>query len=333
MMELRRRPARVLTSFRSQAVMVLVVIVLWLIGSRNLVVTHLPLIGRLAPLDSWWMMWRHFFASWSPNGVGTGSPGMPGYAVLAFAGTFVLGRMGILVRLMLIFAIPVGAIGVSRLLKGRVSNRARLIGALAYMALPLGLDMISQGRVDVLLVVAGLPFIVRRLFELMNVPGFRTQPYGEPVTFGHRDWRTTLSGQRMIAVMLVAILTAMAPATLIVVTLIVLGVFLARLFETDEGVNTSGPWRFLGSIWLNVAILLLPLSVDVGLAGRRALGVFGLARGPWSVPSFLNLLRGADGGFDCPGPVGCCRAWRSSDSCSAEVSGAASPRRRRRSRP
>jgi len=87
--------------------------------------------------------------------------------------------MGILVRLMLIFAIPVGAIGVSRLLKGRVSNRARLIGALAYMALPLGLDMISQGRVDVLLVVAGLPFIVRRLFELMNVPGFRTQPYGE----------------------------------------------------------------------------------------------------------------------------------------------------------
>jgi len=98
--------------------MVLVVIVLWLIGSRNLVVTHLPLIGRLAPLDSWWMMWRHFFASWSPNGVGTGSPGMPGYAVLAFAGTFVLGRMGILVRLMLIFAIPVGAIGVSRLLKG-----------------------------------------------------------------------------------------------------------------------------------------------------------------------------------------------------------------------
>jgi len=81
------------------------------------------------------MMWRHFFASWSPNGVGTGSPGMPGYAVLAFAGTFVLGRMGILPRLALIFAIPVGAIGISRLLKGRVSNRARLIAALAYLSL------------------------------------------------------------------------------------------------------------------------------------------------------------------------------------------------------
>ena len=48
-----------------------VVVVLWLIGSRNLVATHLPLVGRLAPLDSWWTTWRHFFASWSTNGVGT----------------------------------------------------------------------------------------------------------------------------------------------------------------------------------------------------------------------------------------------------------------------
>ncbi len=297
MLELRRRPSRILTSFRSQAAVVLVVIVLWLIGSRNLVVTHLPLIGRLAPLDSWWTMWRHFFASWSPNGVGTGSPGMPGYAVLAFAGTFVLGRMGILPRLALVFAIPIGAIGISRLLRGRVSNRARVIAAIAYMALPLGLDMVSQGRIDVLLVVAGLPFVVRRLFELMDVPGFRTQPYTGAVAFGHRGWRTTYAGQRMVAVMLIATLTALAPATLVVVTLIVLGVLLARLFESDEGVNTSHPWRFLGSLWLNVAILLLPLAIDVGLAGRRALGVFGLARGPWSVPSFFELLRGADGGF------------------------------------
>ena len=57
--------------------------------------------------------------------------------------------------------------------------------------MPLGLNMISQGRVDVLVAVAGLPFIVRRIFELMDVPGFRTQPYSEPVPFGHRGWRRT----------------------------------------------------------------------------------------------------------------------------------------------
>ncbi len=297
MHETRRRPSRVLTSFRSQAAFVLVVIVLWLIGSRNLVVTHLPLIGRLAPLDSWWSMWRHFFASWSPNGVGTGSPGAPGYAVLALAGTFVFGRMGILPRLALIFAIPVGAIGVSQLLRGRVSNRARVIASVSYMALPLGLDMISQGRIDVTVVVAGLPFIVRRIFELMDVAGFRTEPYAAPVQFGHRGWRTTLAGQRMVCVMVIALLTAMSPATLVAVGLIVAGVVVARLFERDENSTFSRPWRFLGSIWLNVAILLLPLTVDVALAGSRAFGVFGLVRGPWSTPSFAALLRGADGGF------------------------------------
>ena len=297
MLELRRRPSRFLTSFRSQAAAVTMVLVLWMIGSRNLVVTHLPLVGRLAPLDSWWSTWRHFFASWSPNGVGTGAPGMPGYGVIGLAGSFVLGRMGILARVALIFCVPVGAIGVSRLLRAKVSNRARVIASFSYLAAPLGLNMIGQGRLDVLVVVAGLPFVVRRLFELMDVPGFRRRPYGEPVAFGHRGWRTCEAGQRMIAIMLVALLTAMAPATIVVVTLVVLGVFVARIFEPDLHSGFTHPWRFLGALWFNVAILLLPLTIDVIVAGRRAMGVFGVARGPWSSPSFAQLLRGADGGF------------------------------------
>ena len=85
--------------------------------------------GRLAPLDSWWTTWRHFFASWSPNGLGTGTPGMPGYGLVAFAGTFVFGRMGVLPRLVLIAAVPLGAIAIGRLLRGRVSNRARVVAA------------------------------------------------------------------------------------------------------------------------------------------------------------------------------------------------------------
>jgi GT2 family glycosyltransferase len=297
MLELRARPSRLMTSFRAQAAIVAVVALLWLIGSRNLVATHLPLIGRLAPLDGWWSTWRHFFASWSPNGVGTGTPGMPGYGVLAFAGTFVLGRMGVLPRLALILAVPIGSIGVGRLLKDRASNRARLIGALGYAAMPLGMNMISQGRVDVLVAVAGLPFIVRRIFELMDVPGFRVKPYSEPVPFGHRGWRTTEAGQHMLLIMIVALVTAMAPATLVVVALIVLGVMIARFIEPDRGSAFHGTWRFLGSIVLNVAIFLLPMTIDVVLAGRRAFEIFGLPRGPWSVPSFSLLLRGVDGTF------------------------------------
>ena len=294
--ETRVRPSKFLTSFRSQALVVAAVAFLWAMGSRNLVATHLPLIGRLAPLDSWWSTWRHFFASWSPAGLGTGAPGMPGYGVLGVAGIFVFGRMGILPRLALIGAVPLGAIGVARLLKGRVSNRARVVAAVAYLALPSGLNMIGQGRVDVLVVVAGLPFIVRRLFDLLDVPGFRSTPYSAPVAFGHRGWRTSEAGQRMSCIMTIALVSAMAPATLVVVVLVVVGVTVARWLEPDE--NGSGaPWRLLGSVLLNVAIFLLPLAVDTAIAGRRAPGVFGDVRGPWTAPSFTSLLRGVDGGF------------------------------------
>jgi GT2 family glycosyltransferase len=290
------RPSRFLTSFRSQALVIVVVALLWALGARDLVTMHLPLIGRLAPLDSWWSTWRHFFASWSPNGVGTTAPGVPGYGVLGVAGTFVLGRMGILPRLALIGAVPLGAIGVARLLKGRVSNRARVIAAVAYMALPTGLNMIGQGRVDVLAVVAGLPFIVRRLFDLLDVPGFRATPYSAPFPFGQRGWRTTEAGQRMSAIMLIALVSALAPATVVAVALVVVGVTLSRWIEPDERCRVR-PWRLLGSIVFNVALFLLPLTVDTAIAGRRALGTFGDVRGPWTVPDFSNLLRGVDGGF------------------------------------
>ncbi|MFI5036046.1 MAG: glycosyltransferase [Acidimicrobiales bacterium] len=293
----RRRGARFLTSFRSQATAILTVTVLWAIGGRNLVAMHLPLVGRLAPLDSWWTSWRHFFASWSPNGVGTGAPGMPGYGLLAFAGTFVFGRMGILPRLALLLAAPLGAVGVARLLKGRVSNRARVVASVAYLALPVGMNMIAQGRLDVLAVVAGLPFVARRLFELLGVPGFPATPFAHPVPFGRRGWRATRTGQRVVAVILIALVSAMAPATLVAVALVVAGVTLVRAVERDESDPPGQPLRVFGVVIGGVAVLLAPLTLDVLLAGRSALGVFGAARGPWSTPGFDLLVRGVDGTF------------------------------------
>jgi GT2 family glycosyltransferase len=294
---LRHRPSKVFTSFRSQILLIGVVASVWGVATRNLVSMHLPLIGRLAPLDSWWSTWRHFFASWSPSGVGTGTPGMPGYGLIAFFGTFVFGRMGTLPRIMLIMAVPIGAIGIARLLKYKVSNRARILASIGYLTMPLGANMIAQGRIDVLVIVATAPFIVRRIFELLDVPGYRTQPYTQSVPFGHRGWRTSESGQRMMLVMLTALSIAMAPAVAFVPLLVVAGVWLARQFEPDNLDAPVYPWRLLGSILGTTVWFLLPLAADTLLAGRRALEVFGLRRGPWSSPDLWAIVRGADGGF------------------------------------
>jgi len=289
------RSLRVLASFRSQAAVIALLIVLWAIGSRNLIATHLPMIGRLAPLDSWWSMWRHFCASWTPTGVGTGTPGMPGYGLLAFAGTFVFGRMGVLPRLALVAAVPFGAVGTSRLLRGRVSNRARVVGVFAAMAASIGFNMIEQGRIDVLVVVAGLPFVLRRLSDLLALPGFRSEPYPEPVAFGHRGWRVTEAGQRMSLYMIMAVMTAFAPATLVVVGLVILGVLCTRALSGMTSDVSVSPLRLFGAIVSNVAIFLLPMTADTLLAGRRAFEIFGLARGPWNIPSWSSLLQGVDG--------------------------------------
>lgn len=289
------RPSKFLTTFRSQSLALLLVGVLWAIGARGLVTSHLALIGRLSPLDSWWSTWRHFFASWSPNGVGTGTPGMPGYGLLAVAGTFVFGRMNILPHLALIGAVPLGAIGVSRLLKDRVSNRARVVGVIVFMALPTGFNMIAQGRVDVLVVIAGLPFVLRRLFDQLAVPGFRATPYPEPVPFGHHGWRVTEAGQRMTLYMLVAAMTAFAPATLVLAVLVIAGVWGSQYLVPGDELSVVAPWRLAGALVSNVAIFLLPMTVDTVLAGRRAPELFGLARGPWNASTWTDLVRGVDG--------------------------------------
>ncbi len=287
-----RRGQRLLTSFRSQALVIAALALAWTIGARNLVAMHLPLVGRLAPLDSWWGSWRHLFASWSPVGLGSGAPGAPGYGVLALAGTFVAGRMGILPRIALIFAAPIGSIGVARLLKGRVSNRARVVASFLYLAAPLGLDMVAQGRIDVLAVVAGLPFLTRRLLSLAEVDGYATASASVP--FGQRGWRATPAGQRMVAAMLAAVLIALAPPVIVDLVIVALALWLARQLGR---LGPARPWSALGLVLGRVVLLLAPLVVTTLLGGRQGLQLLGLARGPWSTPSFATLARAADGAF------------------------------------
>jgi hypothetical protein len=285
----------VLSSTPTQAVVAVVIAVCFVFGVRNLVATHLPLVGRLAPLDSWWTTWRHFFASWSPAGVGSGAAGAPGYGILGVAGTFVLGRMGILPRAVLVGAVPLGAIGIWRLLSPIGSVRARLVGAIAFVLLALGPNLVAEGRVDVLVALALMPFVLRRLLLTAGVRPFAERVPPGRVSIFDRRWRSSRQGRLVALGSLEALVVALDPSVGVALLVAAIGLFAGGL-----AVGEPRPGRVVGAaLWssLVAAVLLAPLTIDTLGSGTAGVGVFGAASGPWSEPGIGGLVRLAVGPF------------------------------------
>jgi GT2 family glycosyltransferase len=292
---------RIFSTPLSQLALVAIAVVVFGFGVRNLIGPPLPLVGRLLPLDSWWTTWRHFFATWSPNGVGSGAPGSPGYGVLGVAGTFVFGRMGVLPRAALVLTIPTGAIGIWRLLKPVGSSRARLVGAIAFVCGALGPNLIAGGRIDVLAVLALMPFLVRRLLTVAGVPPFADHPARAHARLTDAAWRSSRTGQLVVLAALDAAVASLDPAAGVAVLVAAIGLFAGGLAVGDRR-----PGRVLGvALWssLLAAILLLPLTLDTLAAGTSGLDVFGAPSGPWNLPGLGGMIRLAVGPFGT-GPLG-----------------------------
>ncbi|HEY8080625.1 MAG TPA: glycosyltransferase [Acidimicrobiales bacterium] len=284
---------RFLATFRTQAALVVVVAVLFGFGIRNLVASHLPLIGRLAPLDSWWTTWRHLFATWGATGVGTGAPGMPGNGVLGFAGTFVLGRMGALPRAALVLSIPIGAYGVWRLLRPVGSNRARLVGSVAFVCLSLGPNLVAGGRIDVLAALAAMPYLLRRVLVIAGIRPFALEPPHGHAPVLDPEWRTTRTGQLVILGALEAVVVALDPAAGVALVVAAIGLFLGGLCVGDPRSGKAVGVTLVSSAI--AAVLLLPLTINTLAAGTEAMNVFGAPSGPWSLPGLGGLVRLAVG--------------------------------------
>jgi GT2 family glycosyltransferase len=284
---------RFLSTFRTQVAAVVVMALLFAIGVRNLVAAHLPLVGRLAPLDSWWVTWRHFFSTWSAVGVGTGAPSMPGYGVLGFAGTFVLGRMGVLPRAALVLAIPLGTYGMWRLLKPLGSNRARLVGAVAFLCLGLGPNLVAAGRIDVLVALAAMPFLVRRLLVAAGVAPFADEPAHGSAPLFAATWRQSRTGQLVLLGSLEAVVAALDPAAAVAFVVAAVGIAIGGLLAGDRGSGRTIGVACIASVI--AAALLLPMTLDTIFAGSQGLDVFGAASGPWSLPGIGGLIRFAIG--------------------------------------
>ncbi|MGH8979726.1 MAG: hypothetical protein ACRDWE_01715, partial [Acidimicrobiales bacterium] len=286
------RPGRLLASGRSRLVAGLVAAGVLAIGSRHLLGDPLPMLGQFLPFPSWISAWHHLFGSWQSTGTGTSAPASPAFGVLAVLGTALFGRMGLLQEALVFGCLPIGAWGVSRLLGAFGSARARLVGALAYLALPLAYDALARGRWDGLVAYAATPWLVGQLARSTGLAPFDGAARG---TVGR--WRATLAGRMVVVGATEALAMSFAPAFVVVVGCCALGIGAGCLLTGSGRSAWRAPVVGVGATVV-ACVLCAPWVIGTLGAGRSLLSVFGLPGTASAAPGWGGLLRLA------VGPVG-----------------------------
>ena len=284
-----------------------------LVGSRGVVTGRLPVVGQFVPFPSWTATLSQFAAGWHPSGVGTTAPASPGLALTGLVGTALLGAMGLAQKVLIFACLPVGVWGVVRLVRPFGSQRAALVAGLAYLAVAVPYNGLALGRWGALVVYAGGPWVLARLFRATG-----SSPYGAgpappgPVGPGDRSpepsevsaptggrlsaWALRHPRARSAVALgvLEAVLIAFVPAAAIVVVLAALALVVSSALLGDGGSTRRALWLALASTGVAAAICL-PWVVGVLSAGRGALTVFGVPVPASSASSWSSLLRFAAG--------------------------------------
>ncbi len=275
-----------LTTGRQRVVAVTVAALVIVIGSRELFFGSLPMIGQLAPWPSWTTTWHHLVSGWQPAGVGSTAPATPAFGVAGIIGTLLFGAMGTAQHVLLLGCIPLGAIGMSRLLRPLVSSRARVVAVICYLGLPLPYGALGVGRFDGVIAYAALPFLLTQLARAAGVAPF------DPGR--GRSWRATRHGRVALLGLLLALSASFAPA----LAPVLLGCALA--WEVGSLVVGAGPRA--GSVLLVAVqgtvvalVLCAPWAVGTALAGHHAVDIFGLPTSPSAAPTWGEVVRFAVG--------------------------------------
>jgi hypothetical protein len=279
----RRAP---LSTGRQRVVAIAVAALVLLVGTRELFFGGLPLLGQLAPLPSWSTAWHDLISGWHAAGVGTTAPATPALGFVGLLGTALFGAMGTTQHVLLLACLPVGAIGMARLMRPLVSDRARVVAAIAYLLVPLPYGDLGSGRLDGLVAYAVFPTLASLLARTAGVSPFDAA--------AGRGWRNTRLGRVALLGGALAIAMSFAPA--------VLPLLLACAVAWEVAGLVVGARQPTGAVLLAAlegavvaVVLCAPWVVGSALAGSHAVAIFGLPISPATAPSWGDLLRFAVG--------------------------------------
>jgi GT2 family glycosyltransferase len=137
------------------------------LGSRGLIAHGVPAIGTFGAWPGVGDLFNAFASAWRYTGLGSASAAPPALAVMGGMGTLLFGAVGLARTLVVVLAMPVGAIGASRL-AGRVIDLRgpALVAGLAYGVNPAARNAIAEGRLGPLVFFALLPFLMLRVLRI-----------------------------------------------------------------------------------------------------------------------------------------------------------------------
>ncbi len=248
------------------------------VGGRHLLTRPIANVGELVDLgESASSLAEEYGSAFRDSGVGVEAPAPTALGLMSILGALTWGNLPLLRTVLLLAPIPVGLLGMSRLLRPAASARARLVAVVAYGALPVGFNALGEAHWSGLVLYAAAPLLVARLARLSGwapyVPGDRADP-----------WR-----RQVIALgVTVALASFLVPVVALLVPLMAIGLVLGSLLVGQpQGVGRLLAGSVLGAV--TGLVVQLPWSADVITGGWDS---FGRPRqSPFSVLDLGDLLR------------------------------------------
>ena len=147
-------------------------------GSRHLLTQGVPVYGQFSSFPDTTSLLSGYWSGWREVGVGASGIGPAALGLLGGLSWLSLGAMDLVREILILSLVPVGLLGMWRLLKPIDSVWGRIVGTALYATLPISYEALVNGHWGTLLLVAAMPFAMRRLAEAFEVGSYGRESSG-----------------------------------------------------------------------------------------------------------------------------------------------------------
>ena len=295
-----------LSRSRVSVVVWLAALILVLLGARGLITGGIPVAGGLTRLGSSSDLLSGWWSEFRPVGLGQEGFAPTGLGVLTLLSWLFLGETGLLRTVLIVGMVPLGGLGVWRLMHPFGALWVQVVALAAYLANPVPYNALANGVWDALLLYGAVPWLMGAVLAGARLPPFGSsggipgRDSGRPSFLREaRTWlprsgqskQRPLAGREILTVgLLLGLTIAMASEALIVVVLVLAGLVLGSVLAgSAEGVARMVLVGVAGAAV--AAVLNLPWLLD-GLSS-----LFGDRMGGGHGSSWAELLRFDTGPF------------------------------------